>query len=109
MHKITALVFLALFAAMQYGKLISYLNCKVTSTRTVHCDCEKILTDSNGNAATNLQANQVKDKMEDWYTWSTTLPNAAKVCPVFTHPISNHTSFRTNGFNKVIFQPPRIS
>ncbi|MBC7828594.1 MAG: hypothetical protein H7122_12660 [Chitinophagaceae bacterium] len=113
MQKIMALIFLTIFSAIQHGKLISYWNCKITNTsdtRAVQCDCEKILTDTNGDQDSNLLSRtHVKDKTEEWlniYKY----PCSPKKCLI---PANSNvyviSSSPTAGFTRHVFQPPKIS
>jgi hypothetical protein len=112
LQKPVAILFLILSFAIQYGKLISYLNCSVTNTsdtRAVQCDCEKILTDTNGDEDANLLARvQMNDKIEEWYnakplvsTTAFNLKLTINATPVLSSPSS--------GYIGSVFEPPRLS
>jgi len=113
LQKTTAILFLILFSAIQYGKLISYWNCKVTNTsdtRAVQCDCEKILTDTNGDKDSNLLARvQVNDKIEEWSNaYPSVIIQAENVnITVNTNPVLSFSP--STGYTGSIFQPPRLS
>ena len=113
LKKITAIIILALFFAMQYGKLIGYWNCKISSSndvRAVQCDCDKILTDTNAHDDSTLLAKiQPKEKIEELF------------CPypsllLFREERNSMDSFLLYnpgsphmGVTCSIFQPPRFA
>lgn len=113
MQKIIAIIFLTIFSAIQYGKLISYWNCKITNTsdtRAVQCDCEKILTDTNGDEdATILSLIHVKDKTEEWFNFHKYLPVPENYFRLSTKKTSRVLSFPSVGFPGDPFQPPKFS
>lgn len=112
MRKTTAILFLILFSTIQYGKLISYWNCKITNTsdkRAVQCDCEKILTDTNGDADSNLLATvRVTDKIEEWYNAYPSLPVQAINFNVALNSLPAIPSTPSTGYAGSIFQPPKF-
>ena len=63
--------FLILSFAVQYGKLISYCNRKVTNSSdigAIQCDYEKILTDTNdGDDDSLLSRGQATEKIDEWF------------------------------------------
>lgn len=97
---------------MQYGKLISYWNCKITNTsdpRAVQCDCEKILTDTNGDEDSNVLANVLSTKTEEWHNTYASVIVPAKHLSPGENIISKIISYPTRGYAGSIFQPPKIS
>lgn len=112
MQKTTAILFLFLFSAIQYGKLISYWNCKITNTsdaRAVQCDCEKILTDTNGDEDSNLLTRvQINDKVEEWYNADPSVIIPAKNFKINLNTNPVISSSPSTGYTGSIFQPPKI-
>lgn len=109
MQKAASIIFLMLFIAIQYGKLISYWNCRIinsTSIQDAHCDCEKLLTeDKNGNADFHTGFT-TPVKMEEWSEgpYGSTHAMAVNYLPEMFIEICSPAS---NGFHCSIFQPPR--
>jgi hypothetical protein len=111
MQKMIALIFLILFTAIQYGKLISYWKCKVTNTSdalAVQCDCDKILTDSNGDDdATVLAKTQAKDKVDERFYFHKSLVESAS-CLITSKITTKIWASHSDGFTGYVFQPPRF-
>ena len=98
---------------MQYGKLISYWNCKIINTsdaKAVQCDCEKILIDTTGDEnATILVHMHVKDKIEEWFNFykvPSVPENSFSFSKINPCIILNSPSA---GFTGYVFQPPKFS
>ena len=110
MQKTTSIIFLLLFSAMQYGKLISYWNCKITNSSDMisgHCECEKILTtDGYGNA--DFHATVQVIKTEDWMEKIIFVPITRHSYPIIQSYFILKPSPPSSGFAGSIFQPPRI-
>jgi hypothetical protein len=63
-RSLTAIIFLTAFFALQYGKLVSYWQCRVTSLYTsTRCDCVQQLLDKNTNDTQHAAATPVKHEM----------------------------------------------
>lgn len=97
---------------MQYGKLIGYWNCKITNTSdisAVQCDCEKILTDANGDDDDTLLARgQTSEKIEEWFNpYTSIIPEKDR--QIAGRPLSHIFSSPLIGVKSCVFQPPRIS
>lgn len=88
------------------------MNCKIENiinNNAAPCDCEKQIKNSSDNNQSNpIQKTAIKEKIteelftivkeKDFYNWSAqniTLPKPA-------------TATLLTGFNKIIFQPPRV-
>lgn len=110
--KIPATVLLILFCTMQYGKLISYWNCKVTNSSdpvAVQCDCEKILTDTNGDDDSNVMARvQKADKAWDFYHVNIPVKISDFNFSFISAIRKALISLIPGDFHLSVFQPPRL-
>ena len=107
MRRLTALLLLVCFSAIQYGRIMSYWECRLrATTAAAKCDCEKIMAqadDSKGHFA----ASSVKGISEEVYDHAyCSLPgllaiaSASKIYYTQTSPLADADA-------KGIFQPPR--
>lgn len=110
MQKIYALALMLLFTFLQYGKLISYWNCKVTNssdTRVVRCDCEKFLLETKDTSDPSLSSKMnIKDKTEECFTFCSvrmmSISDLQPMIKTFTISCIPPATFKGS-----IFQPPR--
>src|SRR5689334_7657459 len=67
MRKCTAILFLSVLLALQYGRLVSYWHCQIISITnpSAPCDCEKILSALPVDHSHPMTANLNKDKIEE--------------------------------------------
>ena len=109
MRKVPAMILLILFTTMQYGKLLSYWNCKVTNSsdpKAVQCDCEKILTDTGDEDDATLLARVSKTEIiQEYYGDASVLTERMSllITKIFFAP----EAFFGSQFTHDIFSPPR--
>ena len=109
MQKNAALIFLIILFATQYGKLVSYWECKITNSsdiRAVQCDCEKILNDTNEDDASLLNRVHFKEKSEEsFHFYACQVPQldlVNRIDGVIIKPAD-----LSSGFKGYVFHPPQ--
>jgi hypothetical protein len=76
----------------------------------VQCDCEKILTDTNGDEDANALARvQGNKKAEEWLNIYASVIVPTKHFKITGNTISEIFSFPSIGFTGSVFQPPKFS
>ncbi|WP_127130164.1 hypothetical protein [Pseudoflavitalea rhizosphaerae] len=108
MRRLTALLLLICFFAIQYGRIMSYWECRLmATTAAAKCDCEKIMAqadDKKGHFATSFPTKGISEEVYDHSYCS--LPGLlaiapeSKIIPPAASPLSDASA-------KGIFQPPR--
>ena len=107
MRKLTAIICLLTFVALQYGKLISYWHCRlITITSSTPCDCVQQLLDVHKDGIAHTTTT-VKEKTEE--------------IVLFYEPVNNeqlpetHLTYRAAYTNVIpethrgsIFRPPQV-
>jgi hypothetical protein len=110
MNKGIAAIFLITFLALQYGKLASYWQCRLSAkSAAAYCECEKYLLDTHQkdvpkNAATAI----AKEKTEECYQWEIAIKKISAQQPVNNTPSSLYCNLIPEDHSKKIFQPPRV-
>jgi hypothetical protein len=99
-----------LLLLFQYGKILTYINCRIESiiNNSAQCDCEKqIKNSSDNNQSAPIQKTVIKEKTtEELFTIVTgkDFYNKSVQEIILYKPA---TTLLLTGFNKTIFQPPR--
>jgi hypothetical protein len=90
--KIRASILVLTFLVLQYGKLASYWECRMSAASYAeYCECQKLLVDTHEKGNTE------------------TAPTAiAKEQPVQHTPSSQYLSWIPGDHSQVVFQPPKI-
>lgn len=107
MRRVTALLLLVCFFAIQYGRIMSYWECRLkATTAAAKCDCEKIMAQADDKKG-HFAASSVKGISEEVYDHAyCSLPGllaiapANNIFPQVQSPLSHASA-------KGIFQPPR--
>lgn len=96
------------FLVLQYGKLVSYWQCRLlVSTTTEYCECEKYLDDHTEKGALNNATPTIsKEKSEENFLWHTGVKSAEQNPPNNT-PSSPYHSLIPEDHSKNIFHPPQ--
>jgi hypothetical protein len=107
MRRVTALLLLICFFAIQYGRIMSYWECRLMApTAAAKCDCEKIMAQSDDKQGHFAASSPVKGISEEVYDHAyCSLPGLLAIAPASNNflqatPLCDAS---TNG----IFQPPR--
>ena len=110
MPKTASIIFLLLFSAMQYGKLISYWNCRIinsTSLLSTHCDCEKILTADHSSTGDYHTSPSIQIKTEEW-TEYVSISKWSFPCRYLSDKmLAAGNDSLSNGFYYPLIHPPR--
>lgn len=109
MRRLIALLCLCCFLAIQYGRIMSYWECRLRAAYTAAtCDCEKLITENGTDKGHISTAFPVKGISEEVYDHSfcsmpdQTAPAPGKLSiPISSTPLPDADA-------KGIFQPPRI-
>lgn len=104
-----AIICIVAFAALQYGKLMSYWHCQLQASGKEPCDCAKILIPTHDDDQQPVMAAHIqKEKVEE------NRPEE-KIVPVFTgftkaicQQVIFHTTFIADGHSPAIDHPPRM-
>lgn len=112
LRKLLSILFLCMVMLFQYGKILTYVNCRIENminNNNAPCDCEKQIKNSADNTQKNpLQKTAVKEKItEELFT----IESEKRIYHFSTENISllkPSTTLLLTGFDKTIFQPPRI-
>ena len=109
MSKGIAAICMLCFLALQYGKLASYWDCRLSAdSAAAICECEKTLLDSHNEGASDSSATAIaKEKTEESYLWELSVKNVSAQKPVNHTPSSLYHSMIPEDHTKNIFQPPR--
>jgi len=102
------MLFIFSLVIYQYGKIVSYIGCKIGEiTSTVsHCSCENLGSDlTNGNTVP-IQKSVIKERTDDFFIGFNTIAPS-------TFKISSNKTVKSclalaNGCHLAIFQPPRL-
>ena len=110
MRKLVAIVCLTTFFALQYGKLVSFWNCKINAVITqAICDCEKLLIDVHkDDGQPNSPVAIAKEKTEERYFPADLLLNCRPFIVNGTTSTSKYLRAAPEGFYPPVFQPPRV-
>ncbi len=108
-RKIFTMIFISILVSYQYGRVISYLGCRINNiiSQKTTCDCEKQVKDgANGDAQPYSEKNVVKEKSDDLFldhntTASVWIDDIRITKTIFFQPglLKEHSNH--------IFQPPR--
>jgi hypothetical protein len=110
MRKTVAILCLASFFALQYGKLVSYWHCKINAVvAAAICDCEKRLVDihKEGTPQANATAT-AKEKYEETYLFHEWQVTPTQLPVVLNSNIPVYVALIPQDYTEAIFQPPRI-
>lgn len=110
MSKGIAVICMLSFLVLQYGKLASYWQCRLSAASfAAYCECEKYLMDVHKKGVSDTAPTAIaKEKTEESYLWELSVKKPGGSIP------GNHTSSSLYRFlipedhSKGIFQPPRI-
>ena len=112
MNKLIATFFLMSFAVVQYGKLVSYWNCKITKSsdpQVVKCDCEKILDTSTSLGDLNLQAEgPISLKAEECVLRHSVLQLQREKSEISSPTVARLSFSPFTGHAGLVFQPPKF-
>jgi hypothetical protein len=109
MQKIAALIFLVTFFATQYGKLVSYWECKITNSSdisAVQCDCEKILNNTNEDDSNIMNRLHVNEKSEESFSFYTCQVSEFDFVDSRIIPVTS-SAHPSAGFKGYVFHPPQ--
>lgn len=105
-----AFLFIILLTGYQYGKIVSYIGCKLYSVtqKTTTCDCEKQQTKEIGNnewpysekLAIKIFSDDLFFRQVSWACFSSSIYGGNLPC--------SHEPGILNGLPTPVFQPPRI-
>jgi hypothetical protein len=108
MRRVTALLLLICFFAIQYGRIMSYWECRLmASTAAAKCDCEKIMAqsdDKQGHFAASSPVKGISEEVYDHAYYS--LPGQLAIAPA-SNTISLQATPLCDASTNGIFQPPR--
>ncbi|QEC42702.1 hypothetical protein [Pseudobacter ginsenosidimutans] len=108
MQRLTALLLLICFFAIQYGRIMSYWECRLmAATAAAKCDCEKIMAQADekkGHFAASFPVKGISEEVYDHACCS--LPGLLAIAPA-SKIIYTQSSPLTDADVKGIFQPPR--
>jgi hypothetical protein len=109
MSKGIAAICLLSFLVLQYGKLASYWECRLSAASAAAiCECEKTLLDSTREGMADSSATAIaKEKTEESYLWEISVKNVSAQKPVNHTPSSLYHSMIPEDHTRHIFQPPR--
>lgn len=109
MSKGIAVICLFTFIALQYGKLASYWECRLSAeSAAAICECEKTLLDTHKEGMSSSAATAIaKEKTEESYLWEISVKNLSAQTPVNHTPSSLYHSMIPEDHTQYIFQPPR--
>lgn len=108
MRRLTALLLLICFFAIQYGRIMSYWECRLmATTAAAKCDCEKIMAqadDKKGHFAASFPTKGISEEVYDHTYYS--LPGLLALAPDSNNfpPVDSPIP---DAGTKGIFQPPR--
>jgi len=111
MRKLTALICLIAFFALQYGKVVSYWHCRVvnTITTTASCDCEKNYADKEShNNSHDTAIHFAKEKTEEAYCSQVNTGCTAPVTIISSNHYTAYTCFIPVAPVNAVFHPPCI-
>ena len=108
MQRLIALLLLICFFAIQYGRIMSYWECRLMAvTAAAKCDCEKIMAqadDKKGHFAASFPTKGISEEVYDQAYCR--LPGLLAIAPA-SNIISLQASPLADADAKGIFQPPR--
>lgn len=110
MRKAVAFICFITFFALQYGKLVSYWNCKITAAvLTAICDCEKKIIDiHSSDTAHSNNTSIIKHSTEETYVFHEVSYSPAQLLPVIINSnIPVYVAIIPQNDADAIFQPPR--
>ena len=108
-----SIFFLSVMTLFQFGRVMGYLHCKldhIINNNTATCDCEKQVTDNPVNTSSNSQQKTFpKEKTaEDFFLICQAEDlHCFGLLHLQTKPLPGIANIPT-GFNRPIFQPPRV-
>jgi hypothetical protein len=110
MSKSIASICLFCFLALQYGKLASYWQCRLSAeSEAAYCECETYLLDTHEKGVPENAATAIaKEKTEECYLWDLSVKKLAAQQQVQYTPSSLYRNLVPGDHTKNIFQPPRI-
>jgi len=110
MRKAVALICFITFFALQYSKLVSYWNCKVTAAiLTAICDCEKKIIDiHNSDTAHSGATSLIKNTTEENYVFHEVSTPPAQLPVIINSNIPVYVAVIPQNHTDAIFQPPRV-
>jgi|GEM_PF-1337539 len=107
-RKLLTMLFILSLGIYQYGKIVSYIGCKISeiNNTVARCDCEKANGDFTSNSAVPLQKLVVKEKVDDIFS-----EQHQETTPLIIRTNNQNASTRydalAGGFHSSIFEPPR--
>jgi nitrous oxide reductase accessory protein NosL len=106
LHKLTAFICVLAFFALQYGKVVSYWECRFSAAIAMApCDCVQVLLDTHkDNGATAAMI--VKEKAEDVQFCQPTQLIITTPEQQLTHQ-AVYVEVMPNAWPNKLFQPPR--
>ncbi|WP_205512880.1 hypothetical protein [Longitalea arenae] len=108
MRSLTAIICLTAFLALQYGKLISYWNCRFASIYTsTRCDCVKPLLDLHKDTA-HYPAGTLKEKTVEIILFHEG-PSSWQAPAIPVIYVMTYIDVIPESFTAAIFQPPRFT
>jgi hypothetical protein len=107
MRKLLALICLTAFVALQYGKVISYWHCRL-STVTITCDCDKKLLDHHDRKDHPTPLMIAKEKAAEVFISHEVAIFTPHWEPLTTINRSVDQSLFPSDPAHTIFQPPRV-
>ena len=106
MRSLTAIICLTAFFALQYGKLVSYWQCRVTALYTsTRCDCIQQLLDKNTDHTPHASATLKEKTVEITLFYEQAQSWQLPAMPV-KHEMA-YTEIIPRLHTSAIFQPPR--
>jgi hypothetical protein len=110
MSKPIAIICMFCFLALQYGKLASYWQCRMSAESVAaYCECEKYLIDTTQKGVPENAATAIaKEKTEECYFWDLSAKKLAAQQPVTYTPSALYQGMIPEDHTKNIFQPPRV-
>lgn len=111
MKKLISIFFLFSFFLFQYGKILDYMECRITaalaSKADCGCDTKLAAVQNNNDAAAPLHQHQLKNYTEEFFEDQLTTK--------FILPFSEELNYKIQpagplpaGYYNAIFQPPRV-
>jgi len=111
MKQCLSLLFFSLFFLSQYGKMLAYMECRITAVveSKTDCDCGNTLqaTDTDQNSSQPIHQHNLKNYTEEFFDheWLTITDITIIPSPAF---ISQYKQDQLPGHLHGILQPPRI-
>jgi hypothetical protein len=108
MRKTIAILFVAVFFTMQYGRLVNYWHCKIVAVvKAARCDCEKVLVDAHTSGIDHSTTSAVTDKIEEVYWLRESEMGVNPIVAIQSDNFPSYTSHLPEITGSSPFQPPR--